>query len=52
MAWSLKRRPFVLWNQQHFEARLQWDWSTRYTMLVERYLFCILDGVLGREFQG
>ncbi len=52
IGWSLKRRPVVLWNQQHFSAQLFCDWTTTPTIIQERYVFCILDGILGREYQG
>lgn len=52
VGWSLKRRPFVLWNQQHFEAKLGCDWATRPTITQERLLYCVLEGIMGREYQG
>ena len=50
--YSLRRAPFVLWNQQSFSATLRCDFGTRPTITDDSLVVAVLDGILGREVQG
>lgn len=52
VGYSIKRRPFVLWNQQFFSARLFNEWATNPTLADDTYIRVVLDGIMGRELQG
>lgn len=43
--------PVLIANQQQFAAELLNQWTTNPTLAGQRLLFCILDGLLGREVQ-
>ena len=41
--------PVLIANQQSFGAELLCEFATNPTLAQARYLFCVLDGILGRE---
>ena len=47
--WAMPTWPVLIANQQSFGAELLFQWATNPTVSQNRLVFCVLDGVLGRE---
>jgi len=48
-SWTMPTYPVLIANQQNFGAELVNQWTTNPTTNDDKLLWCVLDGVLGRE---
>jgi len=46
---DMRQWPVLLANQQSFGAELSCNWTTNPSLAVQRLVFVVLDGILGRE---
>jgi hypothetical protein len=49
MGWNLSNFPVLIANAQSFGAELLNQWATNLTLIAQKYVTVVLDGIMGRE---